>query len=133
MPTTVRPIVNLYDCDGNAFAILARVRDAFRAAQRLDDWEAFRTELTSGDYDHLLATIGTECDVVWERQRAWCDDCGDARYNTEGICPECGYEGEREPCWECGQSFPSDQLNHNSQCCDCEWEDHWNAQDEDDE
>lgn len=131
--TIIRPTVNLYDCDGNAFAILARVRDAFRAAGILPEWEAFRTELTAGDYDNLLATIGTRCEVVWERERTYCDDCGEARYNAEGICPECGYEGDTEPCVECGQMFASGDLNHNSQCCDCEWDEEWaNSDDEDD-
>lgn len=133
MTTTTQPIVNLYECDGNAFAILARVRTAFREAGRMSEWDAFREELTAGDYNHLLATIGTRCEVVWERPRPYCDDCGEARYNAEGVCPECGYEGDKESCADCGQEYPADQLNHNTQCCDCEWDEEWADRDEDDE
>lgn len=133
MTTTIRPIVNLYECDGNAFAILARVRTAFREAGILDEWEAFRTELTAGDYDHLLGTIGTRCEVTWERV-VHCDECG-ARVHEidEGVCPSCGHEEEKDYCVECGQQFPGSQLNHNSQCCDCEWDAYYAEQDEDDE
>lgn len=50
--------VKLVGEDGNAFAILGRVTKAMRKAQ-VDQTEikAFQNEATSGDYDHLLATV----------------------------------------------------------------------------
>ncbi len=50
--------VNLIGEDGNAFSILGRVRVAMRdAGVGNKDIEAFTAEATSGDYDHLLATV----------------------------------------------------------------------------
>jgi len=44
--------------DGNAFSILGRIRRIMRRANLPDsEWEAFRAEATSGDYDNLLATV----------------------------------------------------------------------------
>lgn len=52
---TTKPVLVLVGEDGNAFAILARAR---RVAVRNGlDWEAILKEATSGDYDHLLATM----------------------------------------------------------------------------
>ena len=49
--------VRLVGEDGNAFAILGRcVRAGRRAGYTEKQLEEFRTEATSGDYDHLLAT-----------------------------------------------------------------------------
>ena len=49
--------VQLTGQDGNAFAILGRCRKAAREAGLLDsEINAFVTEATSGDYDHLLQT-----------------------------------------------------------------------------
>lgn len=49
--------VQLTGQDGNAFAILGRVRKAMkRAGVEAEDIKAFTTEATSGDYDHLLQT-----------------------------------------------------------------------------
>lgn len=42
--------------DGNAFAVIGAVSKALRRAGYGDEVEAFRTEATSGDYDHLLQT-----------------------------------------------------------------------------
>jgi hypothetical protein len=49
--------------DGNAFMILGRARAALRRARRLDLWDAFHKEATSGDYNHLLATCMRYFDV----------------------------------------------------------------------
>lgn len=55
---TERPRVRLVGEDGNAFAILGRCRRAARRAGWSEEqWEAFREEATSGDYDHLLGTV----------------------------------------------------------------------------
>jgi hypothetical protein len=56
-PTAERPVLTLIGHDGNAFAILGTARRALRLAGRDDDWAAFQAEATSGDYDHLLATV----------------------------------------------------------------------------
>ena len=42
--------------DGNAFSILGRVHRVMRR-NGLRDWEEFRAEATSGNYDNLLATV----------------------------------------------------------------------------
>jgi hypothetical protein len=50
--------VKLTGEDGNAFAILGRVRKALRRAKvSAEDLDAFTKEATSGDYDNLLATV----------------------------------------------------------------------------
>jgi hypothetical protein len=56
-PTTDRPVLVLVGEDGNAFNILGRARQALRLAGRGDEWTTFKTEATSADYDHLLATV----------------------------------------------------------------------------
>jgi len=56
-PTAERPSLVLIGQDGNAFAVLAKARRALLLAGRDDDWAAFQAEATSGDYDHLLATV----------------------------------------------------------------------------
>lgn len=50
--------VQLTGEDGNAFAILGRVKRALRkgGAATPDDVAAFIEEATAGDYDHLLRT-----------------------------------------------------------------------------
>lgn len=50
--------VELVGEDGNAFAILGRVNGAMiRADVPKAEREAFHSEATSGDYDHLLRTV----------------------------------------------------------------------------
>lgn len=55
MPKT-NIVVNLSDCDGNAYAIIGRVRNALRRAGKVELVEEFATEAMSGDYDHVLQT-----------------------------------------------------------------------------
>lgn len=56
--------VQLTGQDGNAFAILGRVRTALRQAGVPDDEiKEFMAEATAGDYDHLLATCMKWVDV----------------------------------------------------------------------
>ena len=51
-------LVNLSDCDGNAFSILGRVRKAMRRADIPEtEIEQFSVEAMSGNYDHLLQTV----------------------------------------------------------------------------
>lgn len=49
-------VVELTGHDGNAFAILGRVRRAILRSNHPELAEQFLQEATSGDYDHLLAT-----------------------------------------------------------------------------
>jgi hypothetical protein len=50
--------VELIGTDGNAFAVLGRVRRALSAADvPHDEIRAFINEATAGDYEHLLATV----------------------------------------------------------------------------
>ncbi len=56
-PKVDRPVLVLVGEDGNAFNILGRARRALRDAGRGYEWAAFEAEATSGDYDHLLATV----------------------------------------------------------------------------
>ena len=46
--------VQLIGEDGNAFAIIGRVRKALKRAGHADLAAKFLEEATSGDYDHLL-------------------------------------------------------------------------------
>jgi hypothetical protein len=61
MMAEVRPpeiTVELIGHDGNAYAVLGKVRRALEGAG-VDPAEVkeFMTEATAGDYDHLLATV----------------------------------------------------------------------------
>jgi hypothetical protein len=50
--------VTLIGEDGNAFAVLGRVKRALSKAQiPKDEIDAFMAEAMSGDYNHLLATV----------------------------------------------------------------------------
>ncbi len=55
--------------DGNAFAILGRVkRQMRRAGLPASEWGLFHAEATSGDYDNLLLTVMRwfATDAEWE-------------------------------------------------------------------
>lgn len=52
-----KPTVHLIGENGNAFAILGACRKAAKRAGWTDEeWERVRAKMSSGDYDHLLAT-----------------------------------------------------------------------------
>jgi hypothetical protein len=51
-----KPTVKLVGEDGNAFAILGRVKSALKKAGLTEEAEQYHKEATSGDYDHLLRT-----------------------------------------------------------------------------
>ena len=56
--------VKLIGTDGNAFAILGRVKDALRRGGQSKEFiDAFLKEATSGDYDHLLCACMEVVDV----------------------------------------------------------------------
>lgn len=54
--TKTKPRVKLVGEDGNAFAILGRVKNALTRAGLREEAEKFIKEAMSGDYNHLLAT-----------------------------------------------------------------------------
>jgi hypothetical protein len=54
MSNTTKPKIRLIGEDGNAFAILARAREALKKAGREDEFDKFMAEATSKDYKHLL-------------------------------------------------------------------------------
>ena len=50
-----KPIVQLIGQDGNAFAIMGRVKKALRRSGADKEYiDKYLSEATSGDYDHLL-------------------------------------------------------------------------------
>lgn len=55
--------VQLVGNDGNAFAILGRVRSALKRAGHAEAVEEYTKEATSGDYDNLLAVTMDYVDV----------------------------------------------------------------------
>ena len=53
-----KPVLKLVGEDGNAFAILGRVRKALKEAGSDSEYiEKFTEEAESGDYDNLLRTV----------------------------------------------------------------------------
>jgi len=61
--TKQKPTVKLVGEDGNAFAILGRVKRALVKAGMHEEAKAFMEEATAGDYNHLLATVQKYVDV----------------------------------------------------------------------
>lgn len=56
-PLHPEAVAQLSQCDGNALAIIGRVRLALRrAGVPADEINRFQSEATSGDYDNLLQT-----------------------------------------------------------------------------
>jgi phytoene dehydrogenase-like protein len=67
-PKYPRIKVRLTGQDGNAFAVLGTIRAVCRRAMSRgqfshEDWDRFREEAMSGDYDHLLRTVMQWFDV----------------------------------------------------------------------
>lgn len=56
-------VVQLTGTDGNAFAILGKVKKALKSAGHNKLADEFYAEATSGDYDHLLQTAMKYVDV----------------------------------------------------------------------
>lgn len=63
MENIKKPKVKLTEHDGNAFAILARVRKALRENGMVDKVGKFTREATSGNYDHLIQTCFKYADI----------------------------------------------------------------------
>jgi len=127
MITPIYPKINvpLAGEDGNAFAILARVRRImFRAGLTETEWQAFHQEATSGDYNNLLLTVmswftvndAPTMESLSERMEYEYDDAGDATLP----CDECGvpvdadiHAEELGMCVECSNEYydHSDEEN----------------------
>lgn len=61
----MKPTLTLTGTDGNAFAILGAAAKAMRSAGiEPNEIHRMQAEATSGDYDHLLATVMQYCEVV---------------------------------------------------------------------
>ena len=53
---SIKPTVKLIGQDGNAFAIMGRIKQALKRAGADKEYiDQYISEATSGDYDHLLA------------------------------------------------------------------------------
>ena len=51
-----KPVVKLIGQDGNAFAIMGRIKQALRCSGADKEYiDKYLSEATSGDYNHLLA------------------------------------------------------------------------------
>ena len=97
MTTPIHPEISIpmVGEDGNAFAILARIRRIMRRANLPEsEWDAFHEEATSGDYCNLLRTV-----VLWFSvdDMTPCDECGvlipeDIHEEELGMCVECSNE-----------------------------------------
>ncbi len=62
--TKVKPKVKLVGKDGNAFFIMGFCHEAWRKAKLPEsEWKVIREDMTSGDYDHLLAVACEHFDV----------------------------------------------------------------------
>ena len=63
-PPPDKPAVTLSNCNGNAISLLGAAKRTLRrfgyTRQQLAD---FQDEALSGDYTHVLATIGNHCDI----------------------------------------------------------------------
>lgn len=57
----MKPELEIIGTDGNAFALLGKARRV--ATKHKMDWPAIQKEATSGDYDHLLATLAKHFEV----------------------------------------------------------------------
>jgi hypothetical protein len=62
MKNSEKPSLKIIGTDGNAFAILGKARRV--AIQNKMDWNKIQAEATSGDYNHLLATMMKYFDVA---------------------------------------------------------------------
>ena len=57
--------LNLEGVDGNAFCILGHAMRALRQNHKMELWDEFHAEATSGDYNKLLCTVSDWFDVCF--------------------------------------------------------------------
>ena len=61
----IKPTVKLIDTDGNAFAIIGRVKNALLKAGADKEYVMkYQNEVMSGDYDNLLCVTMEYCHVT---------------------------------------------------------------------
>ena len=66
--------LNLEGVDGNAFCVLGTCLRAMTRAGKRNMWEDFQKEATSGDYNHLLATVADWFDVCFGDEDEYDED-----------------------------------------------------------
>ena len=57
--------LNLEGVDGNAFCILGHAMRALRQNHKMELWDEFHAEATSGDYNKLLCTVSDWFDICF--------------------------------------------------------------------
>ncbi len=57
--------LNLEGVDGNAFCILGHAMRALRQNHKMELWDGFHAEATSGDYNKVLCTVSDWFDVCF--------------------------------------------------------------------
>ena len=57
--------LNLEGVDGNAFCVLGHAMRILKQNHKMELWDEFHAEATSGDYNHLLATVSDWFDVCF--------------------------------------------------------------------
>ena len=57
--------LNLEGVDGNAFCILGHAMRVLRQNHKMELWDEFHAEATSGDYNKLLCTVSDWFDVCF--------------------------------------------------------------------
>ena len=66
-----KPIVDLTEKDGNAFAIIGAVKKAMAKLEKenseydyIKEFSKYQKEAIAGDYNHLIQTTMKYCDVI---------------------------------------------------------------------
>ena len=57
--------LNLEGVDGNAFCVLGHAMRTLRQNHKMELWDEFHAEATSGDYNKLLCTLSDWFDVCF--------------------------------------------------------------------
>jgi hypothetical protein len=110
--------VKLVGEDGNAFAIMARVKIALERGGRGDLVKDYLKDSTSGDYDHLLQVAMEYCECDTDEP----DDGSDNLASAFGCrCESNEEELDEEECRDCGK-----ELCH----CICDYEESHGSDDD---
>lgn len=82
----VKPLLKMVGEDGNAFSIIGRARQVMRRSRWTDEEiQKFTDDVSSGDYNHLLARTmdyvieGGEDDLDQDEYLDWMDACREER------------------------------------------------------
>ena len=57
--------LNLEGVDGNAFCVLGHAMRTLRQNHKMELWDEFHAEATSGDYNKLLCTLSDWFDICF--------------------------------------------------------------------